>query len=49
MKDAVYKEGPGQLQLPVRQRGELATGLVKLLRTIVPRRPSPSSPPPNPA
>ncbi|MGH9118393.1 MAG: transcription-repair coupling factor [Acidimicrobiales bacterium] len=36
VKDAVYKEGPGQLQLPVRQRGELATGLVTLLRTIVP-------------
>ncbi len=36
VKDAVYKEGPGQLQLPVRKRDELATGLVALLRVIVP-------------
>jgi transcription-repair coupling factor (superfamily II helicase) len=36
VKDSVYKEGPGQLQLPVRKRDELATGLVSLLRQIVP-------------
>jgi transcription-repair coupling factor (superfamily II helicase) len=36
VKDSVYKEGPGQLQLPVRKRDELATGLVALLRQIVP-------------
>jgi transcription-repair coupling factor (superfamily II helicase) len=36
VKDSVYKEGQGQLQLPVRKRDELATGLVTLLRQIVP-------------
>jgi transcription-repair coupling factor (superfamily II helicase) len=36
VKDSVYKEGPGQLQLPVRKRDDLATGLVTLLRQIVP-------------
>ena len=36
VKDAVYKEGPGQLQLPVRKRDDLATGLVALLRQLVP-------------
>jgi transcription-repair coupling factor (superfamily II helicase) len=36
VKEAVYKEGPGQLQVPVRRRDELATGLITLLRTLVP-------------
>jgi transcription-repair coupling factor (superfamily II helicase) len=42
VKEAVYKEGPAQLQLPVRRRDELTTGLVTLLRAIFP----PSSPEP---
>ncbi len=36
VKEAVHKEATGQLQLPVRKKTELATGLVTLLRAIFP-------------